>query len=316
MKKIFKLIKATIQQSNSIAIFGHKSSDADCIGSLLSLYYVLKGFNKQVDVFVEDISNNLKLLDQENIICTTFPKKEYDICISVDTATIKQMGRYGKFFQSCKKTIMIDHHSTGDSYADINLIDSSKSSNCDLLVEFYTYLKCKFTKTICNALFAGIMGDTARLLHSGNNLTTYKNCIFLIENGADAKFINNILFRNISKQTFNLKRKMFERAEIKNKYAICIISNEELPKSNYTTDDFVNEMLSIDTVKISVLCIEKEKGRYSISIRTKDNISASDLAKELGGGGHFNASGASMVTCDKNLVYNTILKLIKKYLKG
>lgn len=316
MKKIFKEIKEAILNANKIAIFGHKSSDADCIGSLLSLYYVLNSLGKNVDAFVEDIPANLKLLDEDNILSTDKVSDKYDLYITVDSATLKQLGKYKEVISNQENTIMIDHHAIGEPYAKFLLVEGTMPSTCDLLVSFYKFLKIKFNKKISNTLFAGIMGDTGRLMFSGNNLLPYNNAIFLIKNGADAKFVNDVLFRNISKQTFSLKKTMLQNTELKNKYAICVVSNDELPNNNYTTGDYVNEMLSIQSVVISVLCIEKKSGIFNISIRTKGEYNASEIAQEVGGGGHYNASGASIISDDKNYVKNKMIALIKKQLKG
>lgn len=315
MKKIFKLIKKAIKGSKTIGLFGHKSSDADCIGSLLSLYYALISINKDVEVYVEDISSNLKKFDRDNIIKTSLPNKKFDLIITVDSATKKQLGKFSEMINRCSKSIMIDHHSTRENYADICLVNSFMPSTCDLLFELYKYLKIKFDKQIDTLLFAGIMGDTGRLMYSQNNVIPYKHCLFLITNGADTNFVHNCLYRSITKQTFSLKQKMYNMAIIKSKYAVCIISNSELPKNNFTTDDFVNDMLSIDNIIVSILCVEKKRGIYNVSIRTKGELSASDIAKQLGGGGHFNAAGASITSNSKEYVKNVVLKLIAKHLK-
>ena len=66
---------------------------------------------------------------------------------------------------------------------------------------------------------------------------------------------------------------------------------------------------------MSALCIEKIKGVYSVSIRTRGNISACEIAKKLGGGGHFNAAGAKIESNNKTYVVNKIKSLIKDCLK-
>ena len=57
------------------------------------------------------------------------------------------------------------------------------------------------------------------------------------------------------------------------------------------TSDVVNELLSIDGVRIAALFKEQENGRVKLSFRSKGDLDVNRLAAGFGGGGHTNASG-------------------------
>src|SRR2546425_305226 len=58
------------------------------------------------------------------------------------------------------------------------------------------------------------------------------------------------------------------------------------------TSEVVNDLLSIDGVRVGVLFKEMEGGRTKLSFRSKGDLDVNRLASRFGGGGHTNAAGA------------------------
>ncbi|HET8947845.1 MAG TPA: DHHA1 domain-containing protein, partial [Candidatus Polarisedimenticolia bacterium] len=58
------------------------------------------------------------------------------------------------------------------------------------------------------------------------------------------------------------------------------------------TSDVVNELLTIDGVRVAVLLKELDGGRLKLSFRSKGTLDVNRIAQSFGGGGHTNASGA------------------------
>jgi len=58
------------------------------------------------------------------------------------------------------------------------------------------------------------------------------------------------------------------------------------------TSDVVNDLLSIDGVRLAVLFKEMDGGRTKLSFRSKGDLDVNRLASRFSGGGHTNAAGA------------------------
>jgi len=58
------------------------------------------------------------------------------------------------------------------------------------------------------------------------------------------------------------------------------------------TSEVVNDLLSIDGVRLAVLFKEMGGGRTKLSFRSKGDLDVNRLASQFGGGGHTNAAGA------------------------
>ena len=60
-------------------------------------------------------------------------------------------------------------------------------------------------------------------------------------------------------------------------------------------------------------CVKKEGGFFKISVRTNNNINASDFCSQFGGGGHPAAAGCS-IEGDLETVKTTLEKAAEKFL--
>lgn len=69
----------------------------------------------------------------------------------------------------------------------------------------------------------------------------------------------------------------------------------------------------IEGVLIGITMREKEGGFFKISVRTNNNINASDFCSQFGGGGHPAAAGCS-IEGDLETVKTTLEKAAEKFL--
>jgi phosphoesterase RecJ-like protein len=113
--------------------------------------------------------------------------------------------------------------------------------------------------------------------------------------------------------------KMLTKAQIDAESGIVwiAISWEEL--QNYP-EEFNLEAIdiliqSVKGTKFGVRMIEQEKGVVRVSFRGRTNIDTSEIAKELGGGGHKAASGAQIVGMEFDQAVEMVLNIARKYAK-
>jgi phosphoesterase RecJ-like protein len=66
---------------------------------------------------------------------------------------------------------------------------------------------------------------------------------------------------------------------------------EETFTDEYAIEGFSTHLMSLETVKMCIVITETKRG-VKLSFRSKGEVSSNELAKEFGGGGHQNASGA------------------------
>lgn len=292
-------IKNAITKAKSIAICGHVKPDGDCLGSVLSLYEAIKQVNKNVYPIKNDaIPDFLSILKNTEDMVEYEDGLSFDLFISVDLSSTDRLGPCEEVFKSSNKTICIDHHKSNTYYADINLVDSNKSSTCELIYDLIEELGLEYTSDMANNTFIGILTDTNRFMYSSTSQRTLEVASILIEKDIDRDLIMQRLYQSKSLVSLKLTSMIIEKAKFlfDNKLSICAIRLDDLRSIGATRDDLedkINLIRDIDTVELACLIKEDCENKYDVSFRSKNIIDVSEIALSLGGGGHLRAAGCS-----------------------
>ena len=172
---------------------------------------------------------------------------------------------------------------------------------------------------MCKLLISGTYTDTGGLKFSNTCSSTYTMLADLITiYGSTMDEISMPLFNNLTQEAFNLKRLAYDRLELllDNKVAFITLKREDFIRLRVKmgeTKGLADIGMQLGSVEIVVLISESdvEEGVYHISIRTKHDYSAKNIAMEFGGGGHLKASGCKIKDNLEN-VRRDILQAVKK----
>lgn len=314
MMKLTRKIKKMITTAKTIAVFTHISPDADCIGSSLAFKTALEKYNKTIDVYCEKIPAELKFLNIDDKVNFELLSRQYDLLVSFDTASKKQLGQFQDIFDNNDNIIEFDHHKSRTSFAKHSFIDDEKSSMCEILYDVLKQLKCKIDSNVATYLYCGLAGDTGCFKFDNTSALTHNVASQLISLGADYKNINQNLFSYYTKDEYQLLTLSLKNAIFNDNYAISIVDSKMLNASKIveiSNKNFANILLSVEGIDVAILAIEKESGVFSVSLRSKSNFDCSAVAKAFEGGGHFQASGCKIFG-DANEIKKALIKEIKK----
>lgn len=289
LKEIFGEIK----KAENILILAHQKPDGDAIGSMLALKMIIDGIGLNSDAVVTDIPEFVKYMPgSENLLLET--NKEYDLTIIVDLSSLKQFGSHENLFNGSKKTIIIDHHMMEVSNDILHYIESSYSSTTMILYEFMKENNIEINEDIAVNLYIGLITDTAGFSNRNTNKDTFKVSSELLSYGIDHnKVYKNHINPDYTMDYLMVKKEVIENLKIINgNIAFSYLCNDIISKYSYETPkEFVNLGKNISGVEVSILIIEEEKDIYRVSIRSKNYLDVSEIAKKFGGGGHKYASG-------------------------
>ncbi len=311
--KIWKVIN----DSNSILVITHESPDGDAIGSVMAFYHMLKNINKAVDVVVPEIPETFKYLDGIDEVknksdCT------YDLAIVVDCASSPRIGQTNSELSKCKKSIVIDHHISNVMYGDINLVEGTISSCCQVIYYLFKSWNVKITKEIGNAIITGCLTDTNGFRNNDVDKNTFLMAAELMDYGID---IHNIYYLAVSKKSmaqYLLMKMTLDRLEMfdDGKIAFSYISREDMDNVEARKGDhegLVDLGRNIGGVEVSVLM--REDDEYRISLRSNGRVNVNEIAKKFGGGGHKMAAGIKLTGNfkeTKDMIINEIIKELHK----
>lgn len=312
-----------VKGCKTIAIAGHTRPDGDCAGSSMALYqylYNLKdklGIDK-IKVYLENFSDDFKILKGVESITyldkdIEYSLEQYDLFISLDSASLDRLGKAIPIFNNAKKTINIDHHISNTNFADINHVDTDASSTGEVLYDLFN--KDKVDKDIATALYLSIIHDTGVFKHSNTRKNTMYTVGDLIEKGVE---FNKLIDETFYQKTY-IQNQMIGRALLGSKLLFdgkCIVyslSKDLIDLYNLAPSDLdgvIDLMRQTQGVEIAVFIYELDTDVYKVSMRSNDKIDVSQIAMTFDGGGHKKAAGCTIEGTEFN-VLDRLLQIIK-----
>ena len=294
---IFKQIVKKIKEYDEIVIARHIGPDPDDIASTIALRDLIKlNFpNKSVYAVGSGVSRfkyfgALDKIDEKSL--------KNALLIICDVPQFERVDSASKEYYDY--TIKIDHHPYDEKVCDLELVDETSSSTCQLITELVYNTRLKLNKEIAEILFMGIVSDSDRFLLS---YTTPKTLLL------SSRLLNDYNF-----ELMPLYNNLYERPISERKFESYIINNITITENGFgyikITDDIINEynvdagtasnmvndLNFIKELKVWAFSSYDEKqGLFKINIRSR-GIVINEIASKYHGGGHKFASGARIKT--------------------
>jgi len=293
-----KLIFNKIKEYDSIIILRHIKPDGDCLGASLGLRQILRDSfpNKRILSIGKMKSNYLDFLGKED---EDVSEEEYknSLIIVVDTATKDRIDNNN--FDLGKETIKIDHHIPVEDYADVNYVRIDIPATCAIIVDFYVTFKDELvlSEAASRYLYVGIITDTGRFRYRGVSAKLLRLASVLLDKGID---IENIYSNLYIKAPEDLKLTAYIYKHFKvtpNGVAYFMMSKKVQNKfgvTNETASSLVNVLEGIRGSLIWIFFIQNKEKIYRVRLRSRF-VSVVEIAKKYRGGGHLQASGATVL---------------------
>lgn len=294
--KSYKRLRFFIENSHKPVIISHINPEADAIGSSLALWHFALSIKKKaVVVNKTGVPENLKFLPGAEKIKKSIPP-DADLYLVVDTASLKRTGFNIVKNKNTPPIVNIDHHITNDRFGHFNIVDPNASATGVLIFRFLNYINFPLNDKMMINIYAGIYEDTGGFSYQNTNAECFKIAGLMVKNGLNPAYIARMLKEEVPERKYLLLGEvlstlriypeiktatMFARMEVKKKFGA----------GWEDTDGFVDYAKSIKGVKVGVFFNEREDGSIKVSMRSKDDVDISWIAKEFGGGGHRNAAG-------------------------
>lgn len=284
-----------LKKRDNFIILMHSSPDGDTLGAGYALFYGLKEIGKIAAVICADvIPGRFNFFVHE----TDDVSIEGATVIAVDVATKGLLGSLEETFGDIVD-LCIDHHISNSRFSKYLHLDANASATCEIIYELLEEMGVNINTNAANALYTGIATDTGCFKYSNVTAKTHLIAAKLYEFDIDPAKINKIMFDTKSRNLLELERMVLDTAEyhFDNRCMILSVTAEMQEQTGCSGSE-------LDSIAVISRCVEgvicgvsiKQTGTdsFKISLRTYPPLNASDIGKELGGGGHNAAAGASM----------------------
>jgi phosphoesterase RecJ-like protein len=295
----FNTLNYVIRESDRILLFAHSRPDGDTTGSVLALQEYIRALGKTADIACLDpFPEYLRTLSEENFsLPEHLDLAKYQLIIAADSVERGFEKIKGKFLEN-QVVALIDHHPDITIRGDINIIDPSFSSVCEIIYYFFVFNKIELSKKMATFLLLGILADTGMFQHSNTTPKIMEIASALLKKGAPLSKIVETAFANKNIATLKLWGKAFERAKInpQNGLIASVLTQEDLEECGAGTEDIAQVAGILNTVpgtKFSLILSERAGGIIKGSLRSEayKGADVSEIAARFGGGGHKLASG-------------------------
>lgn len=294
------MLNKILKNAVTIAIGGHVRPDGDCVGSCMGLYhYIQDNFSgKEVDVYLEEMPDKFYCLKSTEFIRHEILKdKVYDLFISLDCGDKERLGFSAPLFDQAKRTYCIDHHISNTGFAQDEYTVADASSTCELVYQLME--DEKISLNTAEALYLGIVHDTGVFQYTCVTPSTFRMAANLLEKGVDgARLIQDTYYEKTYAQNQILGRTLLESILFMDK--TCIASYVTKKTMDFygvkvkDLDGIVSQLRVTKDVEVAIFMYELETNVFKVSLRSKERVDVSKVAKYFGGGGHKKAAGLTM----------------------
>jgi phosphoesterase RecJ-like protein len=290
-----------IRERQTFVITSHLRPDGDALGSSLGLMYLLEAMGKRVVVnFTDPLPHTFHFLPGVDRIDCQFPSVRPDavIFMECDSHLRSSLSTLGLETWQHTFSINIDHHQTGQRFADFNWIDPAASSVGSMVYDLALAAGVPISKPMADCLYSAVLTDTGSFNYPSTNAATFAMAEHLVQVGTNPNLIARAIYFCNPLSKVRLLGIALSKLRIDGNVCWSSITIDEMESISATVEDcegVANYLVGIDGIEAAVFFRElHSRDRCRLSLRGRGNFDVSQVAVYFGGGGHFSAAGCSM----------------------
>jgi len=272
----------------------HKDADGDTLGSALALALALEPMGKSVPVVSSPpVPQAWWFLPGFERVNQHSAPADAPIFI-FDASDPSRAGAYASLVTQAKVVVNIDHHVSNTQFGSINLVRTDAASTGELVYDLLKAWQIHIPPGAASCLYVTILSDTGGFRHDNTSAHALRAAAELVELGADAAARG--LFKSRPASTLRMQGRILQglHFEFGDRLVWGSISQAALRDSGATTDQADSSIDQLNTIRgqeLAILFKEAGPRLTKVSIRSRDQVDAAELAAKFGGGGHRRAAG-------------------------
>lgn len=304
-----------IKEYDTIVIARHIGVDPDALCSQLALRDSIKLTYPDKKVLAIG-SGNCKFINIGKLDRTE--KVDNALFIVVDTPDKKRVD--GLDFSLCGYSIKIDHHPFIEKFCDLEIIESEKTSACEIILNIIESTELCCDEAIAELLYIGMVSDSNRFLFNSCTADTFSSVSKLLNkyNFDISKAYEKLYLRPLSEVRFegyiSLNMNVTD-----NGLGYIVLSDELIKEYGVDTasaGNMINDFNYIKEIVVwATITEDKKNDQFRVSIRSR-GPEINKVCEMHNGGGHKFASGVKAKTLDEALaLIKDLDELLKEYNK-
>ena len=290
-----------IQQGHRFLISTHVNPEGDAVGSALALALALREMAREAIVVIQDpIPENLRFLPGRGEVLHHAPQgASFDWAIALDCGDRERLGEEISKVKSQKGLINIDHHTSNRNFGDLNYVDPTASSTCEIIFDLLRRIPLRMTPAIAENIYTGILTDTGSFHYANTTARCFSIAAACLRAGVDPWRVAENVYETQPLARLRLLPLVLGTLEVDGdgRVSHLTVTHAMLEKAGASvamTEDLINYARSVQMVEVAILFRELSPGKYRVSLRSKGKVDVAKIAGVFRGGGHPNAAGCTV----------------------
>jgi phosphoesterase RecJ-like protein len=289
------------REKNRFLIACHENPEGDAIGSELALALALRKMGKTATVLNSDpVPDTLMFLPGSDTVTFEADGSSHEVAVVLDCGSPERTGRVESELRKCPLMVNIDHHSTNNAQGNYCLIDPEAAATGVLVHRILTALGVAIDRDIAVNIFVAVMTDTGSFRYSNSSPEAFYVAGDMVRVGFDPWEVAEKVYETQTAGKLGLLGRVLGSLELAagGRVAAVTTNRKDLDDFSATKDHLegiINYPRSIEGVEVAAAFREEEAGEYRVSLRSRGNVDVSAIASALGGGGHRNAAGCTVL---------------------
>ena len=304
-RKAATTLRPLLDRAKTAVLATHVTPDGDGIGAEICWHSYLRSRGIEARIFnTETTPLRYRFLDEAGAVEVYDETKHGDFLRSADLLFMldnSAPSRFGPLEAAARAsravTVCIDHHNLVDPFWKVNLIDSSSAATGEMVYRIIEALGGDPDFTAAQAAYVSLVTDTGSFRFGKTSPASHQLAARLLAKGVRPPRVHEEVYERTSASLVRLAGMALAGLRLEEEgrlawIAMTLAQVRESGAEHEDTSDVVNELLTIDGVRVAVLLKELAGGRLKLSFRSKGTLDVNRVAQSFGGGGHTNASGA------------------------
>ena len=286
---------ARLRDFDNVLILTHVRPDGDTVGCAAALCAALRALGKTAYLLP-----NPGLTDTTAPVAAPYLAPEGftpDKVVSTDIATVGLFPDNALPWKD-RVELAMDHHPSFEYFAKENIVRPEAAACGELVYDILRELG-PITPEIALPLYVAVSTDTGCFQYANTTADTHRVAADLMDTGIDYRAVNKVFFRTKTRKRLALEADMLGNMEFYDRGRVVFLMvpislMERIQATESDAEDLSSLGGQIEGTDCAVTFQELRPDVWKLSVRTGDRINATEVCRELGGGGHAAAAGCTV----------------------
>jgi len=284
-----------LRDFDNVLILTHVRPDGDTVGCAAALCAALRALGKTAYLLP-----NPGLTDTTAPVAAPYLAPEGftpDKVVSTDIATVGLFPDNALPWKD-RVDLAMDHHPSFEYFAKENIVRPEAAACGELVYDILRELG-PITPEIALPLYVAVSTDTGCFQYANTTADTHRVAAELMDTGIDYRAVNKVFFRTKTRKRLALEADMLGNMEFYDRGRVVFLMvpislMERIQATESDAEDLSSLGGQIEGTDCAVTFRELRPDVWKLSVRTGERINATEVCRELGGGGHAAAAGCTV----------------------